>query len=318
MFNFTGVRDIYNKRTYMICNICSKEFNNNGGYVKHIKTCNYVDTIKDEIISLYVDSFMGINEIGKKFNIGKNSVIKVLGDKKRTLSEGIKVARKKYPERYVCSDETKEKIRIKRIQFMKNNPEKTAWRTSNLSYPEKLFLEKLELLNWGQKYSIIREYCVFPYFIDFAFVNEKVVVEIDGSQHLLEERKEKDIRKDKLLTDNGWKVIRISEKEVKTNLDEVMLKIENILNTKASSKKYNLGILSPLKEYVKKERDVFGYTKSQFDSVMNQRKVKRPNFEILKKEINEYGFVKTGKKYGVSDNAIRKWLKFYEKTEGND
>lgn len=299
----------------MKCNICDREFENKGGYVSHIKTCDYVNTIKDEIISLYVDSFIGINEIGKKFNIGKDTVIKVLGDKKRSISEGVKIARKKYPERYICSEETKEKIRKKRIQFMKNNPDKTAWRTSNLSYPEKLFLEKLEILNWGEKYSIIREFCVFPYFIDFAFVNEKVAIEIDGSQHLLEDRRIKDIKKDELLINNGWSVIRISEKEVKTNLDEIMLKIENILNTKISTQKYNLGLLSTPIGYQKKEKNTFGYTKSQFESSVKQRKIERPDFETLKKEINEYGFVKTGKKYGVSDNAIRKWLKFYEKTK---
>lgn len=299
----------------MKCNICDREFKNKGGYVSHVKTCDYVNTIKTEIITLYVDSFMGINEIGKKFNIGKNTIIDVLGDKKRTLSEGIKIARKKYPERYICSEETKEKIRIKRIQYMKDNPDKTAWRTSNLSYPEKLFLNKLELLNWGEKYSIIREFCVFPYFIDFAFVNEKVAIEIDGSQHLLDDRRVKDIEKDELLINNGWSVIRISEKEVKTNLDEIMLKIKNILNTKISSQKYNLGLLSIPIGYQKKEKNTFGYTKSQFENNLNQRKVKRPDFETLKNEINELGFVKTGKKYGVSDNSIRKWLKFYEKTE---
>jgi very-short-patch-repair endonuclease len=300
----------------MKCNICDREFKNKGGYVSHIKTCNYVNTIKDEIISLYVDSFIGVNEIGKKFNIGKNTVIKVLGDKKRSISEGVKIARKKYPERYICSEETKEKIRVKRIQFMKNNPDKTAWRTSNLSYPEKLFLEKLEVLNWGQKYSIIREYCVFPYFIDFAFINEKVAVEIDGSQHLLEERKKNDDKKDDLLLKDGWSVIRITDKEVKNNLDKVMEEINNILNTKTSSQKYNLGILSIIKEYKKKEKNTFGFTKSIFEHNIKQRKVERPNLQTLKNEIKEFGFVKTGKKYGVSDNAIRKWLKFYEKTGG--
>jgi transposase-like protein len=33
--------------------------------------------------------------------------------------------------------------------------------------------------------------------------------------------------------------------------------------------------------------------------------------EELKKCISEFGYVKTGKKYGVSDNCIRKWLKKY-------
>jgi 5-methylcytosine-specific restriction endonuclease McrA len=42
----------------------------------------------------------------------------------------------------------------------------------------------------------------------------------------------------------------------------------------------------------------------------NLRKVKiRPDKETLLKEVELYGYVQTGRKYGVSDNAIRKWLK---------
>ena len=44
-----------------------------------------------------------------------------------------------------------------------------------------------------------------------------------------------------------------------------------------------------------------------------RRKVDRPEYALLIKEISESGFVSVGKKYGVSDNAIRKWVKFYEK-----
>jgi len=43
-----------------------------------------------------------------------------------------------------------------------------------------------------------------------------------------------------------------------------------------------------------------------------QRKVERPSFQALKNEVAKLGYSGTGKKYGVSDNAIRKWLKFYE------
>jgi hypothetical protein len=46
---------------------------------------------------------------------------------------------------------------------------------------------------------------------------------------------------------------------------------------------------------------------------LSQRKVKRPEFDSLKKEVNELGYSGTGRKYGVSDNAIRKWIKFYQK-----
>jgi len=43
-----------------------------------------------------------------------------------------------------------------------------------------------------------------------------------------------------------------------------------------------------------------------------QRKVERPSFQVLKNEVEKLGYSVTGKKYGVSDNAVRKWLKFYE------
>lgn len=43
------------------------------------------------------------------------------------------------------------------------------------------------------------------------------------------------------------------------------------------------------------------------------RKVERPSYEQLLKEIEESGYVGVGKKYSVSDNAVRKWKKMYEK-----
>lgn len=39
------------------------------------------------------------------------------------------------------------------------------------------------------------------------------------------------------------------------------------------------------------------------------RKVERPPYEELLKEVDEFGYSATGRKYGVSDNAVRKWIK---------
>jgi 5-methylcytosine-specific restriction endonuclease McrA len=39
------------------------------------------------------------------------------------------------------------------------------------------------------------------------------------------------------------------------------------------------------------------------------RKVERPNMNVLLDNIKQYGYSSTGRKYGVSDNAIRKWVK---------
>lgn len=52
--------------------------------------------------------------------------------------------------------------------------------------------------------------------------------------------------------------------------------------------------------------------------LFNRRKVKnRPSYEQLLKDIKETNYTKTGEKYGVSDNTIRKWIKFYEKIKLN-
>jgi len=49
-------------------------------------------------------------------------------------------------------------------------------------------------------------------------------------------------------------------------------------------------------------------------SEIQQRKVKRPPYNQLIKEIEDLGYSGTGRKYDVSDNAIRKWIKYYKKT----
>lgn len=69
---------------------------------------------------------------------------------------------------------------------------------------------------------------------------------------------------------------------------------------------------SPLKTSQKKycSRKCMGIA-NKGKPILSLRKVERPSFEILKKEIDDLGYVGTGKKYGVSDNAIRKWEKFY-------
>lgn len=46
----------------------------------------------------------------------------------------------------------------------------------------------------------------------------------------------------------------------------------------------------------------------------SHRKVKsRPSLEQLEKDLETLPYTKTGEKYGVSDNCIRKWLRNYRK-----
>lgn len=46
---------------------------------------------------------------------------------------------------------------------------------------------------------------------------------------------------------------------------------------------------------------------------LKSRKVERPPYEQLLEELKQTNFLQLGKKYGVCDNTIRKWLAMYEK-----
>jgi very-short-patch-repair endonuclease len=295
------------------CKICNRKLSNFGNFNQHIKKCEKLSQIKEDIIRLYVDDSFSVMDLRKKFKVHSDDIKIILGDKVRSLSESNKIARKKYPDNFKHTEESKKIMREKRLEFMKNNPEKTAWRLSNVSYPEKLCIEYIEKNGLDKKYSIVREYSVFPYFVDFAFLNEMVAVEIDGSQHLLPERKESDDKKDKLLNDLGWLVVRISEKEIKTNIENVFNEIISILKDKPKINNHRIGLVVKPKKYQKKERNEFGFTEKQIQTIKSQRRVERPQIDELKKLIKENGYRKTGKMFGVSDNAVRKWLESYKK-----
>jgi len=123
------------------CKICNRKLDNFGNFNQHIKKCEKLSQIKDDIINLYVNKDYSVRDLRKKFKVQSDDIKIILGDKVRSLSESNKIARKKYPDNFKHTEESKKIMREKRLEFMKNNPEKTAWRLSNVSYPEKLCIE---------------------------------------------------------------------------------------------------------------------------------------------------------------------------------
>lgn len=79
-------------------------------------------------------------------------------------------------------------------------------RTKKPSYPEQYFID---LFNNENIKDYVRELPFCGFFIDFAFTDKLIALEIDGKQHEVPERKEKDEIKDQLLIENGWTVFRI-------------------------------------------------------------------------------------------------------------
>lgn len=295
------------------CKNCGEEFID---VLTHERYCDKVYHLKNEVLKMYEDGF-SIKKISNTLKLSKERVMKFLKGKTRNLSESIKLAHELYPEKFKHTEETKKILSEKRLEWMKNNPEKTAWRLSNMSYPEKLMFNKFIELEYDKKYLIVREKSVFPYFIDFAFENEKIALEIDGSQHLLPERLESDLLKDELLIKNEWSVIRVSDYEVKHNIDNIIKILENKLFNNVKIEKIKVGIVTEIseKKYIKKERKENGFTNEEILSHVKQRKVERPPYIQLLKEIEELGYCGVGRKYGLSDNSIRGWIKTYKKME---
>ncbi|MCK9446570.1 HNH endonuclease [bacterium] len=97
-----------------------------------------------------------------------------------------------------------------------------------------------------------------------------------------------------------------------SKIDDI-LKMENkkeniIISLLTKTKKQN--IIKQIKNYCSCGKEINRNSKTCESCFrLKQRKVERPLYEILKKEVEENGYSATGRKYNVSDNCIRKWLK---------
>ena len=202
-----------------------------------------------------------------------------------------------------ASAETRDKIRRARLEFMKNNPEKTAWRKANMSYPERVFQDALIKHGFHEKYLIVRERSVFPYFIDFAFDDQKIAVEIDGSQHLTDAAvQRRDSEKDSLLFQHGWRVLRLSATLVQTNVDAAIHLLNNFLAS--SHKSQNCGIMLGVELRVKKQ----DAKKRQRENQRAQR-IKHLESELSTIPSNWRRKQKAARELNVSHTQLNRYLK---------
>lgn len=150
----------------------------------------------------------------------------------RTRSSAGKISHSKFRENFKHTEETKQTIREKRIKYMQQNPEQTAWSRRwkhEKSWPEKIFEDELnrrKITGWIYNLPVgIYEY-------DFGFPGLKIDVEIDGQWHNTKKQKLKDNLRDKYTLTEGWIVVRFSAKEIQKDVskcvDELFLLIEKI------------------------------------------------------------------------------------------
>lgn len=89
---------------------------------------------------------------------------------------------------------------------------KSRW-NNKMSYPEEFF--SLVIKNEFSDKNYKHEYALGIYSLDFAWPHKKKCIEIDGDQHQrFQEIIERDERKNNLIKNKGWQVLRIKWKDM--------------------------------------------------------------------------------------------------------
>lgn len=65
-----------------------------------------------------------------------------------------------------------------------------------------------------------RQHAIGPYIVDFCAVKPKLIIEVDGSQHL--EQEEYDRERTEYMESKGYRVLRFWNNEVMEEIDTVM------------------------------------------------------------------------------------------------
>lgn len=292
-------------------------------------------------VQKYYDDGHTIVETSTYFGISQRKLYKASKEgklKTRSISNSLKISKKTSRKH---TEETRLKISQIRKKYLLENPDKVPYllnHSRNESYPEKYFTEIFE----KSGLEFVKNFRIGLYELDFSVPDKKIDIEIDGEQHYCDQNIiDSDNRRNDFLKSEGWDIIRIRWSEYKKmNYDESSNYISSLLlyinrisenkpkfvfekkekrkkekSTKLTNLKkdnYSLG-----KKCISCESIITNHTKTNNCSQCyrkQSRKVLRPSLEQLNDDIEKLGYTATGRKYGVSDNSIRKWLKQISKT----
>ena len=78
-------------------------------------------------------------------------------------------------------------------------------------------------------YQFYRQRIIGDYIADFYCPRANLIIELDGGQHYTEESIKKDSRRDNYLKEQGYRVLRFSDRELFENLKGVLEKIYEVL-----------------------------------------------------------------------------------------
>jgi len=99
------------------------------------------------------------------------------------------------------------------------------------STPAEKYMWKILRNRYFNGVKFRRQHPIGPFIADFYCHEARLVIELDGSIHLLENIKEYDKYREQKILDLGLNILRFTNEEVFSETDLVLNKIENFLNS---------------------------------------------------------------------------------------
>lgn len=296
-----------------ICKICNKKFDKIRGLSVHLNMYHNI-TILDYYIkyeNFKIPKCPHCNKNCKKGNGifffktcgNKNCISKLCSLRKHT-------------------DETKQKISKNLKKLYENGERKSiGWSFINedinrRSYPEIYFIKILEKYNLYSKYTIKEKMSFGKYFLDFAILDLKIDIEIDGQQHFTEKSINHDNKRDNFVISKGWKVYRIAWIELKNNSELI---INNFLNwIYLNEKLYHKYDVNDVIISIKKNENkkIHGSSDDYHKFVKNNLIIKnKPKIDLVLNsniDFSKLGWVKkVSVLINIKHQKVNEWMKLY-------
>ena len=219
------IRRKYNK-VDKICPVCSKQFVDLSGSPKEKTTCSISCSNTYFSASKHTEA----SNLKRSLKLKSNYKFKQPDEQSKSHKQPKQPKYCKHcsfllleKQREFCSNSCASKFRSQNPEYRKKlsdlakqrvaNGTHKGWTTRSKIKPSYAELYIAKLLN-ELEIKFKPEHPAGRWFIDFADIDRKLALEVDGKQHNLPERKLSDLRKDQYLIDDGWIVKRIKWKKI--------------------------------------------------------------------------------------------------------
>ena len=315
------------------CEFCGLSTDRKSAFSYHKKACEKASSNIDSILLEY-KSGISLTKTISKYGLSRGLIIRLLKKYSVTIRSSEEASRSMTGKKHTI--EAKMKLSAMKKEYYRNNPDKHPWRNSSkfISKPCENFkrvIEEMKILYVPE--MRISEERFFS--IDIAFPQYKIGIEINGNQHYESDGSLKKYYKDRhdYITGLGWQLHQIhyslcfNESVIKNILEQVVNNCSELIH----DFDYNKFLLEKLNRKINKKKpklcaggkQIFKTSKrcsvcAKKETSFKCRKVERPTYESLKAEVGLVGYEATGRKYGVSGNAVKKWIKYYQKEKSNN